>query len=216
MMPTSTRSHGSGGSGSRSVSTVEKAATGDFRKVYEDRQVEVLSAADIAKQFLEMEGGMKQAVAAAAARESQLLTAIQYLQEEAKRVKELCEVTAATKEAAGTERPISMATQEADTASKLVVETWEAGKVALKETKASGATEERVEIEDAAVASSLQRMGEGDTSTVLRHLVQQMALLQQQFNSQNKASTRRAPQQPIIEEQSTTTTMGKDDKRDKV
>jgi hypothetical protein len=47
----------------------------------------VLSAADIAKQFIEMESSMKQAVAAAAERESQMLTEIQYLQDEAKRRK---------------------------------------------------------------------------------------------------------------------------------
>jgi hypothetical protein len=54
-MPTSTRSQGSGGNGSKTVATVEKAAAGDFRKVYEDGQVEGLSAADVAKHLLEME-----------------------------------------------------------------------------------------------------------------------------------------------------------------
>jgi hypothetical protein len=93
-MPTSTRSQGSGGSGSKSVATVEKAATGDFRKVYEDGQVEVLSAADIAKQFIEMESSMKKAVAAAAERESQMLNEIQYLQDEAKNAKELYDAAA--------------------------------------------------------------------------------------------------------------------------
>jgi hypothetical protein len=51
--------------------------------LYENGQYGVVSAADIAKQFIEMENRMKQAVAAASARELQLFTEIQYLQDAA-------------------------------------------------------------------------------------------------------------------------------------
>jgi hypothetical protein len=63
----------------------------------------VLSAADIAKQFIEMESSLKQAVAAAAERGSQMLTEIQYLQDEAKMTKELYNAAAGAKEAVAKE-----------------------------------------------------------------------------------------------------------------
>jgi hypothetical protein len=63
----------------------------------------VLSAADIAKQFIEMESSLKQAVAAAAERGSQMLTEIQYLQDEAKKTKELYNAAAGAKEAVAKE-----------------------------------------------------------------------------------------------------------------